>query len=116
MGDAPPHSPFDHERDPLLGEALRAALAPPPPDTAGFVARVLAAAERRPAPMVDVLARWARVGIAAAILAALAAGFAVAQGTGRSGELVTTGTDAASVIEGVQAPDAVSLIASFQER
>jgi anti-sigma factor RsiW len=112
MGD--PHSAFDHERDPLLGEALRAALAPR--DTAGFVARVLAAAERRPAPMVDVLARWARVGIAAAILAALAAGFAVAQGTGRSGELVTTGTDAASVIEGVQAPDAVSLIAAFQER
>jgi hypothetical protein len=113
MGD--PHTPFDHQPDPELGAALRAALAPG--ETAPFVTRVLAAVERRPAPMVDVLARWARVGIAAAALAAFAAGFAVARGTaGAPVETVTTVTDAASVIEGVQAPDAVSLIASFQER
>jgi hypothetical protein len=112
MGD--PHTPFDHQPDPKLGAALRAALAPA--DTAGFVARVVAAADRRPAPMVDVLARWARIGLAAAVLAALAAGFAGARGTGGSVETVTTATDAASVIEGVPAPDAVSLIASFQER
>lgn len=111
MGDA--HTPFDHQPDLLLGAALRAALAPR--DPTGFVARVLAAADRRPAPMIDVLARWARVGIAAAILAALAAGFAVARGTVPS-ETATSGTDAASVLEGLQAPDAVSLIASFQER
>lgn len=111
MGDA--HTPFDQQRDPALGAALRAALAPRNP--AGFVARVLAAADRRPAPMVDVLARWARVGIAAALLAALAAGFAVARGTAPA-ETAMSGTDAASVLEGVPAPDAVSLIASFQER
>jgi hypothetical protein len=108
-----PNSSFDHQPDLVLGAALRAALAPR--DSAGFVARVVAAADRRPAPMVDVLARWARLGIAAAILAALAAGFAVARGGGGA-EVVTTGADASSVIEGVQAPDAVSLIAAFPDR
>lgn len=108
-----PDTAFDHEPDLVLGAALRAALAPA--DTGGFVARVVAAADRRPAPLVDVLARWARLGIAAAVLAALAAGFAVARGSGGT-EVVTTSADASSVIEGVQAPDAVSLIASFSDR
>lgn len=112
MGDF--HESFDHQPDPALGAVLREVLAPA--DTAAFVARVVAAADRRPAPTVDVLARWARVGIAAAILAALAAGLAGTRSTGGTVETVTTGADAASVIEGVQAPDAVSLIASFQER
>jgi hypothetical protein len=111
MGDV--HTPFDHQADPVLGAALRAALAPS--DSAGFVARVVAAADRQPAPMVDVLARWARMGIAAAALAALVASYAVARGTRTTPE-VTSRTDAASVIEGVDAPDAVSLIASYQGR
>jgi hypothetical protein len=108
-----PNSSFDHQPDLVLGAALRAALAPE--DTPGFVARVMAGADRRPAPLVDVLARWARLGIAAAALAALAAGFAVARG-GSGTEAVVAGADATSVIEGVQAPDAVSLIASMPDR
>lgn len=72
-------TPFDHRPDPLVGAALREALSGG--DEAAFVARVLAAAER---PLVrtpvDVLAAWARPGIAAAAIAALAAGFALGRG------------------------------------
>jgi len=68
-------SPFDHERDPVLGEALRQALDPGDPDA--FVARVSAAAGSRQPAYWDVLAGWARPGIAAAVAAAMAAGFLV---------------------------------------
>ena len=108
-----PTTPFDGGPDPVLGAALRAALAPR--DHAAFVARVMAAAERLPNPLVSVLARWARLGIAAALLAALAAGFAVGRG-GLSVEATTAGADAGAVIAGVQAPDATTLLASFPER
>src|SRR5205823_155849 len=64
--------PFDHRPDTLLGEALRQAL--DPGDVTPFVARVLArAAEVRIASWDTVLARWARAGVAAAVLVALAA-------------------------------------------
>lgn len=69
-------TPFDHRPDPIVGSALRRLLASA--DDGAFVARVVAAAAR---PVVrtplDILAGWARVGIAAAMLAALAGGFAV---------------------------------------
>lgn len=76
--------PFDHRPDPTLGEALRRALDPGdgPEGTAAFVARVLARATDVPMPSWDlVLARWARGGVAAAILIAVAAGYLV----GRAG-------------------------------
>jgi len=68
--------PFDHRPDTLLGEALRQAL--DPGDVTPFVARVLArATEVRIASWDTVLARWARTGVAAAVLVALAAGYLV---------------------------------------
>lgn len=76
--------PFDHRPDPALGDALRWALDPGDgaEGTAAFVARVLARAADVPAPSWDlVLARWARGGVAAAILVAVAAGYLV----GRAG-------------------------------
>jgi hypothetical protein len=72
--------PFDHRPDPRLGAALRHAL--DAGDDAAFVARVLArAAAVRPGSWDTVLARWARLGLAAAMLVALAAGYAI----GRTG-------------------------------
>lgn len=76
--------PFDHRPDPMLGEALRQALNPDDGDagTSAFVARVLARAADIRAPSWDlVLAHWSRVGVAAAILVAVAAGYLV----GRTG-------------------------------
>jgi len=68
--------PFDHRPDTVLGEELRRAL--DAGDAASFVARVLArAAEARVASWDAVLARWARTGVAAAVLVALAAGYLV---------------------------------------
>lgn len=72
-------TPFDHRADPVVGAALRQALTTT--DDAAFVARVLAAAARPLARSpVDVLAGWARPGIAAAAVAALIAGFVVGRG------------------------------------
>ena len=69
--------PFDHRPDALLGDALRRALEPGD-DGAAFVARVLARAEQlRAVTWHAVLARWARAGVAAAVLVALAAGYLV---------------------------------------
>jgi hypothetical protein len=76
--------PFDHRPDPLLGDALRRALDPRDGEdgNSAFVARVLARAADVRAPSWDhVLARWARAGVAAAILVAVAAGYFV----GRAG-------------------------------
>ncbi len=104
-------TPFDSRPDPALGAALRAALAPR--DSAAFVARVLAAADRPAAPL-DVLAGWSRLGIAAAVLAALFAGLAVGRDAG-SEDSATTSQDVA-IIAGAEAPDAVTLLASFPDR
>jgi hypothetical protein len=68
-------TPFDHRPDPVVGAALRQALATS--DDAAFVARVVAAAARPIRSPVDVLAGWARPGIAAAVVAALLGGYAV---------------------------------------
>ena len=68
--------PFDHRPDVRLGNALRDVL--DAGDATAFVARVLARAERlRVASWDTVLARWARAGVAAALLIALAAGYLV---------------------------------------
>ena len=72
--------PFDHRPDPVLGDALREAL--DPGDSSAVVARVLSRADEVRATTWDaVLARWARAGVAAAILMALSAGYL----TGRAG-------------------------------
>jgi hypothetical protein len=71
---------FDHRPDAVLGEALRLAL--DPGDPAPFVARVLARADQvRVASWDTVLARWSRLGVAAAAVVALGAGYVV----GRAG-------------------------------
>jgi hypothetical protein len=107
-----PNTAFDHQPDPVLGAALRAALTPG--DRAAFVARVRARLERPVAtPMMDVLARWSRIGIAAAVVAAAAAALVVGRARSEPG---SAGMDASSVIAGVQAPDAVTLIASSPDR
>ena len=66
-----PPNPFDHAPDERLGALLRAHLAPP--EDATFSARVLARLGAREDSSLDVLARWARAGVAAALILALAA-------------------------------------------
>jgi len=67
---------FDHRPDLALGKALREAL--DPGDAQAFTARVVALAEQVRLPSWDaVLARWARTGVAAALVVALAAGYFV---------------------------------------
>jgi hypothetical protein len=110
-----PLTPFDHRPDPVLGAALRDALQPRDREGAAFRARVLAAAAQAPDPVVDVLARWSRLGIAAAIVAALAAGALVGR-TGRAAEPAVAVSDPGAVIAGVQAPDANILFAGYAER
>jgi len=82
--------PFDHRPDPALGAALRQALDPESEGGGGshaaFVARLLARADdlRTTASWDAVLARWARVGVAAAVLVSLAAGYLVGRATAAS--------------------------------
>lgn len=110
-----PLTPFDHRPDPVLGAALREALQPRDREGAAFRARVLAAAARAPDPVVDVLARWSRFGIAAAVVAAIAAGVIVGR-TGRPAEPAVAVTDPGALIAGVQTPDANILLAGYAER
>lgn len=111
-------TPFDHRPDPILGDALRAALTPS--GQAEFVARVMAAAERpaeRPAdPLVDVLARWSRLGIAAALTAALAATIVASRGDRVATESAVGGADPEAVVAGVQAPEAGVLFPAYVDR
>ena len=111
-----PMTPFDHRPDARLGEALRAAL--DAGDQAAFVARVLAAAAR-PARTVEVLAAWARRGLAAAMAAAALAGFLVGRGSAPTASpedaLAPTGAGAASValVTATRPPDASVVFASL---
>lgn len=83
---------FGAERDPLLGERLRAHLDPGP--AAPFVGQVMARlGERRRAvydSSWDVLAGWARPGIAAALLLATMAGAALALLEARNSDTQST--------------------------
>jgi hypothetical protein len=67
--------PFNHRPDPLLGAALGQALSAE--DHATFVARVTAALAAPHELHWDVLASWARHGIAIACVGALSAGLLV---------------------------------------
>src|SRR5688572_12089059 len=96
--------PFDHRPDPVLGAALRRAL--DPGDHAAFVARVVACADDAGAAAGSwdaVLARWARVGVAAAGLIALGAGYLLGR-AGATGGAVGPGGQA--VAEALLAPRA----------
>ena len=74
-------SPFDRRPDPVLGQAIREALAVD--DSVGFVRRVL---ERAAAPTWwEVLGSWARPGIAAALLLAAGGGFWLGRATRGAG-------------------------------
>jgi hypothetical protein len=79
-------SPFDHRPDPVLGAALRAALATD--DDAAFARRVVVAADADlggAGLWYQELSAWARPGLVAALLAVAAMGFwlgAMAQGRG----------------------------------
>ncbi|HEX4601572.1 MAG TPA: hypothetical protein VH116_09310 [Gemmatimonadales bacterium] len=92
--------PFDHRPDAMIGDALRRAL--DPGDASVFVARVLGRAERIRqgvgASWDGVLASWARVGVAAAVTVALAAGYVL----GRSA--AAPAPRRASVADAVLAP------------
>lgn len=99
MKDSPS---FDHRPDPELGAALRAALEPAD-NQAAFVARVLAqygnALERSSIAPFEVLASWARPGMAAAAAAALVMGFLFGRTVFQTGD--STSIDAAlAPIEG----------------
>lgn len=107
-------TPFDHRPDPILGDALRAALTPS--GQSEFVARVMAAAERPADPLVDVLARWSRLGIAAALTAALAATIVASRGDRVATESAVGGADPEAVVAGVQAPEAGVLFADYVDR
>jgi len=72
---------FDHTPDEELGGLLRAHLAAPEHD--GFTARVLARLGAREDSSFEVLARWARLGIAAALMLAAAATIAARAGMPR---------------------------------
>jgi hypothetical protein len=78
-------NPFDHAPDPELGTLLRAHLTAPEDD--GFTARILARLGAREDSSLDVLARWARLGIAAALV--LAAAATIAARAGSSGLALT---------------------------
>ena len=113
MSESP--TPFNHRPDRALGAALREALQPRDAGGAAFRARGLAAAERLPVPVVDILARWAHLGIAAAVVAALVTGMLVGRGGRQAGPSVAA-TDPGAVVAGVQAPDAGLLLAGYSER
>ena len=82
--------PFDHRPDPALGAALRQALEPAEGSHTAFVARLLARVDdpRGTGSWDRVLARWARVGVAAAVLFSLAAGYLVGRATAAPGPSV----------------------------
>jgi len=65
-------NPFEPDRDPELGALLRTHLAAA--DPAGFTARVLQRLPRAGNPW-DVLAGWARPGVAAALVLGAAVGY-----------------------------------------
>lgn len=116
-----PSTPFAHEPDPVLGAALRRALEPA--DPTAFVARVVAQFEGARAPYWEVLAGWARLGIAAAVVAALLAGVVVGRAlrapTPFEEGLATPDLEtlpAAVLLSSAQPPDASVLFATLVER
>ena len=120
---------FDHQPDPALGAALRRALETPAPRTQEqFVARVLAAyetaLEQTTVPTWQVLAGWARPGIAAAVLAAAFAGVLLgralhapdAPATIETAIVPTSGPGLTALVTAQDPPDASVVFASLVEQ
>ncbi|HMJ59138.1 MAG TPA: hypothetical protein VK467_08370 [Gemmatimonadales bacterium] len=118
---------FDHRPDPELGGALRRALDPPRNDQAGFVARVMArydgALAAATVPTWEVLAGWARRGIAAALVAAVAGGFLLGRAlqspepeTFDAAMAPTSGPGVAALVTATDPPDASIVFASLVEQ
>jgi hypothetical protein len=118
---------FDHLPDPELGAALRQALEPGAGTEAAFVAGVLArydAARAARAPTWEVLAAWARPGIAAAVAAAALCGFLVGRAlqtpdTPASFDTAfgpTNGPGLAALVTAPDPPDASVVFASLVEQ
>ena len=110
--------PFDHRPDPVLGAALRRAL--DPGDHTAFVARVIAGVDGARAAVGTwdaVLARWARVGVAAAVLTALAAGYLVGRATASGGAPAIARASVADVLIAPrpQTPEVEVVLASVLE-
>ncbi len=119
---------FDHRPDPELGAALRQAVEPRDGTQAAFVARVLAGYDAARAggggvPTWDVLAGWARPGIAAAVAAAALAGFLVgraleppdAPASFDTAFAPTSGPGLAALVTAADPPDASVVFASLTE-
>ena len=121
---------FDHRPDPELGAALRRALDPPRGDQVAFVARVMARYDQALAtstvPTLEVLAAWARRGIAAALVAAVAGGFLLGRAL-RTSEpesfdatmaamAPTSGPGVAALVTASDPPDASIVFASLVEQ
>jgi len=121
---------FDHRPDPELGGALRGALDPPRNDQAAFVSRVMAcydgALAAATVPTWEVLAGWARRGIAAALVAAVAGGFLLGRAL-QSPEpetfdatiaamAPTSGPGVAALVTTTDPPDASIVFASLVEQ
>jgi hypothetical protein len=118
---------FDHRPDPELGAALRRALDPAADNQAAFVARVMArydaALLEASVPTWEVLARWARPGIAAAVVAAVLGGFLLGRTLRTPDEAATfdtamaptSGPGLAALVTAPEPPDASVLFASLVE-
>lgn len=118
---------FDHRPDPELGAALRRALDPPRHDQAAFVQRVMARYDEALAaatvPTWEVLAGWARRGIAAALVAAVAGGFLLGRAlqtpepeTFDAAMAPTSGPGVAALVTATDPPDASIVFASLVEQ
>jgi GNAT superfamily N-acetyltransferase len=124
---------FDHRPDPELGAALRRALDPPRGDQVAFVARVMARYDQALAtstvPTLEVLAAWARRGIAAALVAAVAGGFLLGRALQTSepetfdatmatmaAMAPTSGAGVAALVTATDPPDASIVFASLVEQ
>lgn len=124
---------FEHTPDPVLGDALRGALRPPAHagDERDFVARVMArydaALAAATVPTLEVLARWARPGIAAAVLAAVVGGFVLGRSIGMPAEpsdpasmeaaaiVPASGPGLAALMTATAPPDASIVLTSLVE-
>jgi hypothetical protein len=118
---------FEHTPDPVLGSALRSALQTG--DQRAFVARVMArydaALAEATVPAWEVLARWARPGIAAALVAAVLGGFVLGRSlqnpeAGDSGAMdaaivPASGPGLAALVTATTPPDASIVFTSLVE-
>lgn len=118
---------FDHRPDPELRAALRDALQPAAGTEAAFVARVLAGYDaallQRTVPTWQVLAGWARPGVAVAALAAALAGVLLGRSlrtpeppaTFDAAMAPASGPGLSALVTAQDPPDASVLFASLAE-